>query len=64
MPTSDFLAKLEHEAAHQAVLSQRRWLPPQLDVITSLVGNFPWQIILVLAGFTAVIIELYARWGQ
>lgn len=53
-----FLAKLEQEAARQAKLYHQRVLPPQLDRVTTLIGKYPWQVILILSGFTAVFMEL------
>lgn len=62
MQTSNFIAKLEQEAARQAELSRRRWLPPQLDSLTSFIGNYPWQVLLVISGVTALVVEIVTRW--
>ncbi len=58
MKSNDFLNKLQHQAQKQAVLHEKRFLPRQLDWIASLIGNYAWQIILLLSFSTAVIIEL------
>jgi hypothetical protein len=51
--SSDFLKRLQSEASLQARLHQQRFLPAQLDVITSFIGRYPWQVVLVLSGLTA-----------
>lgn len=58
MKQSDFLLQLESQAKKQAVLHEKRILPRQLDRFTALVGNYPWQIILMVSFLTAVAIEL------
>jgi hypothetical protein len=60
MPLSNaaFLARLEAEAARQAQLSNKRLLPAQLDWLTSFVGRFPWQVLVVSAAITAVLMEV------
>lgn len=59
---SSFLNRLQTEAALQSQLHKRRFLPHQLDGVTSLVGNYPWQILLVLSGLTALTWELIKAW--
>ena len=54
----DFLEQLQHQAQKQAVLHEKRLLPRQLDWLTSLVGNYPWQILLGLSFVTALVFEL------
>lgn len=56
-----FLEKLQEEARLQAKLNTRRFLPQQLDTLTSFVGNYPWQVILTASGLTALAIELMTR---
>lgn len=62
-PQSDFLAKLQEEAALQAKLEHHRLIPPQLDFITSIIGRYPWQVLLALSGITALIIEVTRGWS-
>lgn len=57
MDEKDFLAQLQDQAAKQALLHSRRFLPEQVDVFTSFVGKYPWQVILILSGFVAVLLE-------
>jgi hypothetical protein len=52
-----FIERLQEEAALQSRLHSQRLLPKQLDSLTSLVGNYPWQVILVVSGLTALILE-------
>jgi hypothetical protein len=59
---SSFLNRLQAEAALQSQLHQRRFLPHQLDGLTSLIGNYPWQIILVVSGVTALFMEFLKVW--
>lgn len=54
----DFLAKLHSQAKKQAQLEKRRFLPKKLDWFGSLVGNYPWQVILIASGLTAMVIEV------
>lgn len=58
MKQSDFLQQLEAQAHKQAVLHEKRLIPRQLDWFTSLVGNYPWQIIALVSLITAVVIEI------
>jgi hypothetical protein len=60
MDNQEFLRKLEAEAAQQARLYQSRILPPQLDWLSSLIGRYPWQVMLVASGLTAAAISW---WG-
>lgn len=53
-----FLAELQKEAEHQAKLHQTRVLPAQLDWLTSLVGRYPWQTLIVLSFFTALSVNI------
>jgi hypothetical protein len=54
----DFLSKLEEEARLQAQLHTQRLIPAQLDWLTSLIGNYPWQFLLFFSGLTAVVLEV------
>lgn len=51
---SVFLAELGQLARRQAKLHHHRWLPHQLDWLTSLIGRYSWQALLFFSGFTAV----------
>ncbi len=55
----DFLQRLEAEASLQAQLHQRRVLPAQLDVVTSFIGRYSWQTLVVVSGITAAVLT----WG-
>lgn len=57
----DFFGELEDLAKKQAKLHQERVLPKQLDWLTSLVGTYPWQTLVLVSGATAVLIELIKR---
>lgn len=54
----DFLSELQRQASLQAPLNQKRWLPKQVDPITSFIGNYPWQTLLIISGVTALLIRL------
>ncbi len=54
--TKDFLTQLQSQAEKQAVLNQKRIIPRQFDVITSFIGNYPWQSILFLSIVSAILI--------
>jgi hypothetical protein len=56
--TSHFITTLQREAKRQSSLNQTRFFPQSLDPFTALVGNYPWQILLVLSGITAIVVEL------
>lgn len=56
--SSSFVARLQAEAALQSQLHKRRFLPSQLDWLTSLIGNYPWQVMLLLSGVTAGLLEV------
>lgn len=53
-----FLQKLQQEAQLQAKLNASRVIPAQFDGITSIIGRYPWQVLLCLSGITALLIEL------
>jgi hypothetical protein len=54
----DFLALLQQQAAKQAQLETNRFIPSTFDGITSLIGRYPWQIMTVLSGVTALLVTL------
>lgn len=57
--SEDFLQRLQEEANLQARLEQHRLLPPQIDWLTSLIGNYSWQLLLVGSGITALALEVF-----
>lgn len=57
MHNKEFIERLQQEAAKQAALNRQRVFPKELDSLTSLVGNYPWQVLSILAVLTAVIME-------
>jgi hypothetical protein len=58
MKTRQFLDQLQAEAKFQAQLRNQPLLPRQLDPITSIIGNYPWQTIVLISGITALVIEV------
>lgn len=58
MRTNDFVSELQRQAKHQSLVHEKRLLPPQVDWLTSIIGNYPWQVILVLAVVGAVVWEI------
>lgn len=57
MKDQDFLTVLQEQAEKQSQLYKTRILPKNVDWITSMIGNYPWQFILVLSIFGAVVWE-------
>ncbi len=55
---SDFLKALQAQAAKQSLVHTKRILPEQLDVFTSFIGKYSWQVMLVSSGLVAVILEM------
>jgi hypothetical protein len=49
-----FLQQLQQQAKLQSKLNKTRLFPKQVDPLTSLIGNYSWQFLLVLSGITAV----------
>lgn len=58
MSQANFLAKLQQEAEIQAQLQSHRLLPTQLDGLTSFIGRYSWQVILVLSGLSALVLGI------
>ncbi len=56
-----FLNELQHQANLQAPLNTVRWLPKQIDPITSLIGKYPWQTLLILSGITTLIVRIFLK---
>jgi hypothetical protein len=53
--SADFLSQLEEQAELQSRLHDQRIIPSQLDPFTAIIGNFPWQSLLILSGISATI---------
>jgi len=53
-----FLQQLQHQAEKQSKLHDIRFIPSQLDTITSLIGRYPWQVILALSGLSALVLKV------
>lgn len=54
----DFVSQLQDQAKQQSLLHKKRLLPKETDWVTSFIGNYPWQVMLVLAIIGAVIWEI------
>lgn len=57
MKKSDFLNQLQKQAAKQAVLQEKRLLPKQFDFISAFVGNYPWQVLIIVSLLTAAVLS-------
>jgi hypothetical protein len=55
---NDFLLKLQKEATTQKKLNEERIFPESFDALTSFIGTYSWQTILVLAILTAILAEI------
>ena len=55
MKENDFLEVLQAQAKQQSRLHEKRLLPKNVDWLTSLIGNYPWQFILFLSVVGAVL---------
>jgi hypothetical protein len=53
----DFLTQLQAQARKQALLEQRRFIPKQLDHLTSFFGRYPWQVL-----FVASVASVVVKW--
>jgi hypothetical protein len=51
----DFIQKLQSEVLFQSRLEQKKLLPKKLSGLGILVASYPWQVILVLSGITALV---------
>lgn len=49
MKEQDFLSILQEQAQKQSELHKKRILPKNVDWLTSMIGNNPWQFILSLS---------------
>lgn len=61
MTNQDFVKRLQQEAAKQALLQKHRVLPAGLDTLTALVGNYPWQSLVVAAVISALVLEFLLK---
>jgi len=50
-----FLRKLQIQAQLQSTLSSSHILPKQTDWLLSLIGNHPWQTVVVLATISTLL---------
>jgi len=55
---NDFLLKLQQEAIIQKKLNEDRLFPEFFDGLTSFIGVYSWQTLLVLSIITAILVEL------
>jgi len=61
-PQHEFIKRLKEEAAIQAKLEKQRFLPSGLDPLTSAIGRYSWQILVILSGLTSFLLEIM-KWG-
>jgi hypothetical protein len=57
-----FLDQLQAKAQEQAKLNQTRILPAQFDEITSLIGRYPWQSLVLVSFLGAALWEVIGPW--
>lgn len=55
---NNFLSELQKEASIQKKLNQERIFPEYLDGLTSLIGSYPWQTLLLLSAVSTIMLEL------
>ncbi len=58
---NQFITKLQQEAKLQARLNEERLLPRQLDPLTSVIGNYAWQVLMALSFISALALEIFKR---
>jgi hypothetical protein len=58
MRQDDFITQLQEQAKFQARLHEQRFIPTHLDFITSFIGRYSWQVLIVTSGLTALVLEL------
>lgn len=56
--SKNFLSELQKEASIQKKLNQERIFPEYFDGLTSLIGNYPWQTLLLLSAVSTILLEL------
>lgn len=59
MKEKDFISVLQDQAKKQSRLHEERLLPKNVDWLTSMIGNYPWQFILALALIGAIGWQLF-----
>ncbi|MBW7944786.1 hypothetical protein H3C70_05315 [Patescibacteria group bacterium] len=61
--TSDrqFLQELQRQAELQSQLSTTRILPRHADWLTTLIGNHPWQTLVVISTVSTIVMFLLDR---
>ncbi len=55
---NDFLKELQKEAKAQKKLNEERIFPEFLDEVTSFIGEYSWQTLLLLSIASAILMEL------
>jgi hypothetical protein len=58
--TQNFLTQLQKQAQLQSKLEEEKVLPKQVEFFSAFIGNYPWQFLLVISLFSAVVLELAA----
>ncbi len=61
MKVKRFLEELRTEAAIQAKLEHTRFLPKELDLITSFIAVHAFWVLVVLSACSAVLVE-FSQW--
>lgn len=61
MTDRQFLKKLQEQAALQSHLSTSRLLPERADMLTTFVGNHPWQTLVFLSTVSTVVMYLIGK---
>jgi len=56
-----FLKQLQKHAELQSHLSMTRILPERADRLTTLVGNHPWQTLVMLATFSTIVMHFIRK---
>ncbi|MDH5533210.1 MAG: hypothetical protein OEX81_02145 [Candidatus Pacebacteria bacterium] len=59
MKNKDFVSVLQRQAKEQSRLHEERLLPKNVDWLTSMIGNYPWQFILVLSVIGALVWQVF-----
>lgn len=57
----EFIHKLQLQAKKQSGLYRQQFLPKQMDFVTALVGNYPWQILFLASLITAFLLEFFKK---
>ncbi|NCN87778.1 MAG: hypothetical protein GW941_02690 [Candidatus Pacebacteria bacterium] len=59
MKDQDFVSLLQEQAQLQSKLNKERLFPKEVDWLTSIIGNYPWQFILVISILGAVVWDVF-----